>query len=264
MIKGRIRSSGVEVAIKTIKVDDKAKRDMLLSEIKGYQISQSCPNYLVQCFGGFPQKSHHDVQVVLELMERGSLRDLLKKMGGQGVPLTHLSCIVFQMLMGLDHLHKHMMLHRDIKPENVLHNSIGQVKLTDFGISKALDAASVAQTCVGTQTYMSPERCSEDDYSFLSDIWSFGMVLYELAVGRYPFKDVNSVPALFNALMELPEPRLDTSAFPPDACEFLARSLSRPVEDRWNTEQLLAHEFCQAGRTEGAQDEFAQFLATLP
>ncbi|CAJ1432699.1 unnamed protein product, partial [Effrenium voratum] len=80
------------------------------------------------------------------------------------------------------------MLHRDIKPENILHNRAGEVKLTDFGIAKDLDKTlAMAGTFVGTVTYMSPERCLGQDYSFASDIWSVGMVIFELSTGRYPF-----------------------------------------------------------------------------
>merc|ERR1712125_169246 len=111
---------------------------------------------------------------------------------------------------GLNFLHDAKLLHRDIKPENILHKASGEVKLTDFGISKELTmTADVAVTFMGTVTYMSPERCMGEDYGYKSDIWSVGMVLFELASGKYPFEDISSFPALFQALMDKPEPRLE-------------------------------------------------------
>ena len=84
---------------------------------------------------------------------------------------------------------KKKVLHRDIKPENILLNSKGQTKLTDFGISRDLNSTvAMAATFVGTATYMSPERALGQDYSYASDIWSLGMVIYEMATLRPPFR----------------------------------------------------------------------------
>merc|ERR1719453_1603549 len=155
-------------------------------------------------------------------MDLGSLADLTARLQGMGVPLPHLSCIAAQMLGALAHLHARRILHRDVKPENVLHNSRAEVKLTDFGIAKDLEATcAMAKTFIGTATYMSPERCMGEDYSLSSDIWSFGMVVFELATGRYPFHDVSTFPALLASLCDRPEPRLDTAQFPATCCDFV-------------------------------------------
>mmetsp|Transcript_15707 Transcript_15707/g.42089 ORF Transcript_15707/g.42089 Transcript_15707/m.42089 type:complete len:338 (-) Transcript_15707:20-1033(-) len=263
--KGVIRTTGQPVAIKVIKVDDKPKRDQLINEIRGLVQAQGCP-YLVQWYAGFANNTNLQVNVALEFMDLGSLADLKKRManaGMSGAPSNHVAAISAQVTLGLSHLHSKHILHRDIKLENILHNREGRVKLTDFGIAKDLDATlAVAGTFVGTVTYMSPERCLGEDYTFISDIWSVGMVIYEISTGNYPFKDISSFPALFEHLCEKPEPRLDPGVYPTAQCEYVALSLVRDVSQRWDAERLLSHPFV-SGFTAADEQALAQFFATL-
>lgn len=259
--KGIIKKTGQAVAIKTIKVDNKGKREQLLNEIRGLVQAEGCP-FLVQWFAGFASKRTSSVHVVLEFMDLGSLADLKKRLRGTGVPPVHLSCIAAQVMLGLNHLHDRKLLHRDIKPENILHNRLGQVKLTDFGIAKDLDTTlQMALTFVGTVTYMSPERCLGQEYFLASDIWSVGVVIYELATGKYPFADISTFPVLMEYLCEKPEPRLDPGLYPPQLCEFVALCLTRDVARRPDTPSLVHHEFVT--RDVGPQEDFAAFLGTL-
>jgi serine/threonine protein kinase len=261
VIKGVIKKTGVPVAVKTIKVDDKAKREQLLNELKGLVQSAGCPQ-LVQWYAGFVNKNTSAVHVALEFMDLGSLHDLQKRLRGSGVPPHYLACIARQVMLGLAHLHGKHLLHRDLKPHNILHNTKGEVKLTDFGIAKDLDCSdAMAGTFVGTVTYMSPERCLGNDYNLASDVWSVGMVFFELAAGRYPFSDVQSFPALFDNLCEKPEPRLDEGLYPPALCDFVAQCLTRDVAKRMETNLLLQHPFVNEGVPTEA--DLAAWFATL-
>jgi serine/threonine protein kinase len=263
VMKATIKKTGEKVAVKTIKADDAAKRQQLLNEIRGLVQAQGCPN-LVQWYAGFAERKSNAVHVVLEFMDRGSLRDLTKKCAANGivVPANFMACVSLQIICGLHHLHEHRLLHRDIKPENILHNQAGEVKLTDFGIARDLDCTlAMAETFVGTVTYMSPERCTGNDYSFASDIWSVGMVLFELATGKYPFENVANFPQLFENLTEKPEPRLEAGAYPPSMCDFVAKCITRDVAQRADGAMLKEHDFVQGA--ERYQPEFASWLSTL-
>ncbi|KAI5290540.1 MAP kinase kinase (MEK), partial [Ascosphaera atra] len=85
-------------------------------------------------------------------------------------------------------------MHRDIKPSNVLVNSRGNIKLCDFGVAGET-VNSIADTFVGTSTYMAPERIQGGRYTVRSDVWSVGLTIMELAVGRFPFDYSDNVPA---------------------------------------------------------------------
>lgn len=255
------KPTGMRVAVKTVKIDNKEKREQMLAEIRGLIQAEGCP-YLVQWYAGFVARDTGLVHVVVELMDRGSLADLRRRLDGSGVPEEPLACMAAQITKGLLHLQTRKLLHRDVKPANILLNRAGQVKLTDFGISKDLNSTvGVAATFVGTATYMSPERALGNDYSFQSDIWSAGVVFYELATGRYPFP-TNVFLELYECLCVQPEPRLDTSRFSPALCDFVAECLTRDEHRRKDASGLLKHEFL----IDQGHDQVAalgEWLATL-
>jgi serine/threonine protein kinase len=94
--------------------------------------------------------------------------------------------IFSQVLRGLSYLReKHQIIHRDVKPSNVLVNSQGEIKICDFGVSGQL-IDSMANSFVGTRSYMSPERLQGSQYSVASDVWSLGLSLLEMSLGMYP------------------------------------------------------------------------------
>jgi serine/threonine protein kinase len=182
--------------------------------------------------------------LVLEYMNRGSLQDALKS-----GPLAecYIKRIAKMGLSGLRDMHKNNMVHRDIKPGNMLCNHKGEVKIADFGIVRELGAGGneVANTFVGTQLYMSPERIAKDSYSFAADIWSLGMTLLTLAIGEYPYKNITNKGfiLLFQTLTEEPIPNLDTNIYSTGFIDFIGHCLEKDPAKRWNAEQLLEHSF---------------------
>lgn len=157
--------------------------------------------------------------------------------------------IAVSILGGLIYLYEtHRIMHRDIKPSNVLVNSRGQIKLCDFGVSGEL-VNSVADTFVGTSTYMAPERIQGAKYTIKSDVWSFGLTIMELAIGRFPFDSsdaqggresgIGSILDLLQQIVHEPPPRLPkSSAFPPILDEMIQSCLTNKSEERPTPKEL--------------------------
>lgn len=153
-------------------------------------------------------------------------------------------------LGGLTYLYtKHHIMHRDIKPSNVLVNSKGSIKLCDFGVSGEL-INSVADTFVGTSTYMAPERIQGERYTVKSDVWSFGLTIMELAIGKFPFaaseqlSDAESAPAgildLLQQIVHEPAPQLPKSdAFPQILEDMIQKCLYKEPEKRPTPQDLF-------------------------
>lgn len=162
-------------------------------EAAGTTQSSGCGN-LLSMYNAFVDPRSGLVNLVIEYMDGGSLQDLVNYGGCQNEGV--LRDIAGQTLEGLRFLHVNKSVHRDIKPANILCATTGQIKIADFGISKVMDGSQgFANSFVGTVCYMSPERISGANYSFSSDIWSFGLTLLAVAKGRFPLKTDGTGPS---------------------------------------------------------------------
>jgi mitogen-activated protein kinase kinase 1 len=132
-------------------------------------------------------------------------------------------------------------IHRDLKPGNILINSEGIVKLTDFGIARSLENTfASAKTFIGTSTHLSPERMIGKEYSFDSDIWSLGLIVFELATGIFPYQQfVNTPILLINTILKDPPPSLDDDPnFSSELKDFINRCLQKEPKDRDTAAEL--------------------------
>ncbi|XP_019731495.1 dual specificity mitogen-activated protein kinase kinase 1 [Hippocampus comes] len=175
------RPSGLIMARKLIHLEIKpAIRNQIIREL---QVLHECNSpYIVGFYGAF--YSDGEISICMEHMDGGSLDQSLKKAGK--IPEQILGKISIAVIKGLSYLReKHKIMHRDVKPSNILVNSRGEIKLCDFGVSGQL-IDSMANSFVGTRSYMSPERLQGTHYSVQSDIWSMGLSLVEMAIGRFP------------------------------------------------------------------------------
>jgi len=243
------------LALKVITLDVKESvRKQILLELKTLYKTQS--EYVVTFYDAF--FSEGSIFIALEYMDGGSLADLLKMNGC--IPERILARITTQVLRGLVYLHKSLhLIHRDIKPSNLLLNTRGEVKIADFGVSGQLaHTLSQAVTWVGTVTYMSPERISGRSYSYDSDIWSLGLTLVELALGRYPYPGDGRVGEpmgfweLLDFVVKSPPPTLAPEKCSPELCAFVGACLQKEPEERPSAARLLEHPFI----TKYAEDNF--------
>ncbi len=175
------------------------------------------------------------------------------------VRIDVLGKIAEAMLGGLTYLYNvHRIVHRDIKPSNVLVNTRGYIKLCDFGVSGEL-VNSIANTFVGTSYYMAPERIRGAQYSVKSDVWSLGLTLMELAIGRFPFDSTDEAagdrvnagpPGILDLLQQIvhePAPKLPKSdAFPQILEDMIQRCLMKDPNERPTPQELYVSCFVTA------------------
>jgi mitogen-activated protein kinase kinase 1 len=178
--KMKHKKSGLVMARKLVHLEVKPSvRNQILKEL---EILHKCNSpYIVGFYGAFHE--NNEISICMEFMDGLSLDIVLQKVGKIQEPIV--GRLTVAVVKGLAYLKQLGMLHRDVKPSNVLVNSKGEVKLCDFGVSgKLID--SMANSFVGTRSYMAPERLRGDGYTIQSDLWSFGLSLVELSIGRYP------------------------------------------------------------------------------
>jgi len=177
------------IAVKVIQLQSNyLVKKQILTELQTLHECQS--EHIVKSYGAFIKDGL--VHICLEFMDRGSLASVLHDLA-QPFPEVYCGLIAAQILQGLNYLHKtKKVIHRDIKPSNILLNSAGEVKISDFGVSGKLEGTyDCRNTYVGTLTYMSPERFEGKDYGSDTDLWSLGILLYELATGEFPYPHVD-------------------------------------------------------------------------
>lgn len=171
------------MARKVVLVDSKlAVQTQIIRELR---IMHECRSpYIIEFYGAF-LRANNSIVLCMEYCNCGSLDKIIQLCKPRQFPTFVLKKMLFLILSGLNYLYKtHKIIHRDIKPSNVLMSHKGEFKLCDFGVSRELaNSVAVADTFVGTSTYMSPERIQGLTYGIKSDIWSMGLMLYELASG---------------------------------------------------------------------------------
>ncbi|KAL4861495.1 hypothetical protein BDV12DRAFT_64769 [Aspergillus spectabilis] len=251
-------STKVVMARKIIRVD--AKENVRKQILRELQVGHDCNSPNIVTFYGAFQNEARDIVLCMEYMDCGSLDRISKDFGPIRVDV--LGKITESVLAGLVYLYEaHRIMHRDIKPSNVLVNSRGNIKLCDFGVATET-VNSIADTFVGTSTYMAPERIQGGAYTVRSDVWSVGLTVMELAVGRFPF-DTNDSSAgdrasagpmgildLLQQIVHEPAPKLPRSdAFPPVLHEFVAKCLLKKSEERPTPLELYEKDaFLQAAK----------------
>jgi eukaryotic-like serine/threonine-protein kinase len=182
------------------------------------------------------------IYIAMEYLEGEPFNDVLRS-GRLSVP----QCVELarQIAETLDYAHRQGIVHRDIKPSNIILSPDKRVKLTDFGIARIEEAASGQQTQVGeilgTPVYMSPEQVMGQTVDGRSDLFSLGVILYEMIVGRKPFSG-NTIAAIFRSItQDVPESPANADPFLPKALsDLIMKSLAKPAGERFQTGAQMA------------------------
>jgi eukaryotic-like serine/threonine-protein kinase len=234
---------GREVAIKELILSPAADPTALMRFLQEARVMArtSHPN-LVQV---------HDLEqigdanyIVLEFVRGKSLRDLVN----QGLmPMPQTFAVMHGVLQALDYAHRHAIVHRDMKPENVLLSDEGNVKVADFGIARLTDdtgeggTATKTGTTVGTPQYMSPEQVASSKVDGRSDLYSAGIMFYELVVGQPPFTASEADGPFTLMAKHVQAPPKPPSVLRPGLDlrleEVILKSLSKRPEERYQTGQ---------------------------
>jgi eukaryotic-like serine/threonine-protein kinase len=179
--------------------------------------------------------------IVMDYVSGSNLQRRLSQAGGP-LPLPETTTLLHQIGPALHYAHTMGFIHRDIKPGNIMLREDGTALLSDFGAAKVLENSTLATLTVGTPAYMSPEQILGRDLQPQSDIYSFGIVLYEMLVGRRPFTGdeqgltgTGTLSRLREAHLRLdpPAPSQLNPAIPPMLDGIVVKALAKDVDDRW-------------------------------
>jgi serine/threonine-protein kinase len=197
--------------------------------------------------------------IVMPFVETGTIGELLQ---GKPLPLPQIRKIVCQVADALGHAHARGLVHRDVKPSNILIDEDGNSLLTDFGIAKMVEGTiQFTQTgaILGTPAYMSPEQIRGDSLDGRSDIYSLGVVLYEMATGRPPYV-AETPPAIFVKHLHdpLPPPRTFNSNLPASVERVILKALTKDPAQRYATAGELAKAIQAAIPEMGFQDTMVE------
>lgn len=182
-----------------------------------------------------------NVFLIMELITGGTLRELLAERGP--MPPHAATAVMRPVLTGLGAAHAMGLVHRDIKPDNVLINGDHQVKLADFGLVRAASAsAATSNQIVGTVSYLSPEQVTGEDITPSSDVYSAGILLFELLTGERPFDGDSQLAHAYARLdRDVPAPSSRIGGVPRAFDELVAIATARAPQDRFDdAEEFLA------------------------
>src|ERR1700691_5563336 len=202
--KARDRETGETVALKLLKPEiasDQAMMERFKNELlfaRKITHKNVCRVYEFNRVGGVAYTS-------MEFVEGESLRSVLHRFGG--LPQRKATDLALQICSGLKEAHAQGIVHRDLKPENVMIDGQGNVKIMDFGIARSMEAGTrLTGSMVGTPAYMAPEQVAGKSVDYRTDIYSLGLMLYEMFTGVPAFSADNSIAVALKQMREDPPP----------------------------------------------------------
>src|SRR5919204_779885 len=198
--------------------------------------------------------------IVFEYVEGETLKDRIRRLGR--LPVAEAVAYAVEIGRALECAHEHMLVHRDVKPQNVLIDPDGRAKVTDFGIARSLEAQGLTATgrVLGTTDYVSPEQALGHEVTGQSDIYSLGIVLYEMLTGETPYSaDTQVAVAMKHVRDPLPDAQRRRPEISAALAAVLERSTAKETKNRYarvdemvhDLEQVLAIEAARTGQATG-------------
>jgi p21-activated kinase 2 len=196
----------------------------------------------------------------IEFMDGGALTDLIYQYP-RAIPEHLIAYISREIFMGLAELHHNCQIHRDLKSDNVLVKRDGSVKIADFGFATQLTKEKAwRKSQVGTPAWMAPELISKREYNEKVDIWSAGMIVYELAETEPPFLRFPPTTSMY-LICQRDAPRLPSS-YSPAFRNFIELCMDKDPTLRRSADELLRHEFLRIKDPLAAKAELGKMIAS--
>jgi eukaryotic-like serine/threonine-protein kinase len=195
-------------------------------------------------------KSGNLVYMAMEFLEGEELRELMKP--GAPLPVVRAVEIAAEVADGLGYAHEHGVVHRDVKPANIMILQSGPAKITDFGIARMRTAEVRTQTGVvlGSPRYMSPEQVAGKRAEPRSDIFSLGVIFYEMLTGKAAFTGDDITSVMYQILNVVPPPPSSVNPAVPQLLDFIvAKALAKTPEDRYQSSTELARDLHESAKS---------------
>jgi eukaryotic-like serine/threonine-protein kinase len=181
--------------------------------------------------------------ITMEYVEGSSLHQMLRERGK--FPVQESSEIIEQVLYGLKAAHREGVIHRDLKPANIMRDNQGRILVMDFGLARSIESDGMTKTgaVLGTMEYMSPEQAMGSELDPRSDLFTVGLILFEMLTGKMPFKADTAIASLLKRVQEraMPVSSVD-NAVPPALEKIVAKCLERDLKLRYQTAQEMIND----------------------
>ena len=194
--------------------------------------------------------------IIMEYVEGKTLKQLLKKRGS--LTLSEAIDIMVQLTDGMAHAHDSYIIHRDLKPQNIMIQDDGQIKITDFGIAMALNSTQLTQTnsVMGSVHYLPPEQASGKGSTTKSDIYSMGIIFYELLTGKLPFKGENAVEIALKQMRDpIPSLKEDNPNIPQSIENIILKATAKNPKNRYEDAKSMHDDLLTALDDERMNEE---------
>ena len=179
--------------------------------------------------------------IVMEYVEGGTLEQFTKV--DNLLPVNKIIEIVFKCCKALDYAHRYGVIHRDIKPANILLSKDTDIKISDFGAALTTAVETTQVTGIGSPAYMSPEQVQEQQLTHQTDIFSLGVVMYQLLTGSLPFKATNNYSMVFQIInVDPPPPSIFRPEIPASIDHIVKKALQKRLEGRYPTWEEFAQD----------------------